>query len=132
MAQMDNIEDQGLEYQKVEELLEDRNTDVFYLVLLNGPIEVVKQRLNVLKDQGTNIHNIYQSFFHLFSTEQTPSCLEFVDWCVNKYSMSERVIMNLDRSAILCPVNSSVVRQTLYVPEEFTLKDKYYSEESIL
>ena len=40
--------------------------------------------------------------------------------------------MNLDRSTILCPVNSAVVRKTLSVPEEFTLKDKYYSEESIL
>ena len=47
---MENIEDQGLEYQKVEEPLEDRNADVFYPVLLNGPIEAVKHRLNVLKD----------------------------------------------------------------------------------
>ena len=40
--QMKNIEDQGLEYQKVEELLEDRNADVFDPVLLNGPIKAVK------------------------------------------------------------------------------------------
>ena len=47
---MENIETQGLEYHKVEELLEDRNADVFYPILLNGPIEAVKHRLNVLKD----------------------------------------------------------------------------------
>ena len=40
--------------------------------------------------------------------------------------------MSLNRSTILCLVNSLVVRKTLYVPKEFTLKAKYYSEESIL
>ena len=69
---MENIETQGLEYQKVEELLDDRNDDFFDLVLLNGLIEAVKQKLNLLRDQGMELHNIYQSFFHLFATEQTP------------------------------------------------------------
>ena len=57
---MENIEDQGLEHHKLEELLEDRNVDVFYPILLNGPIEAMKHRLNVLKDQGTDLHNIYK------------------------------------------------------------------------
>ena len=47
---MENIETQGLEYQKVEELLDDRNDDFFDLVLLNGPIEALKQKLNLLRD----------------------------------------------------------------------------------
>ena len=47
---MENIETQGLKYQKVEELLDDRNADVFDPVLLNGPIEVVKQKWNLLRD----------------------------------------------------------------------------------
>ena len=112
--------------------MDDRNADVFDPVLLNGPIEAMKQKLNLLRDQRTDLHNIYQSFFHLFATEQTPGFLEFVELCVNNYSLSERVIMNLNHSTILCHVNSSVVRQTLSVPEEFTLKAKDYSEESIL
>ena len=85
---MENIETQGLEYQKVEELLDDRNADVFDLVLLNGSIDDVKQKLNLLRDQGTDFHNIYQSFFHLFAIEQTPGCSKFVQWCVNNYSLS--------------------------------------------
>ena len=129
---MENIETRGLEYKKVEELLDDRNVDVFDPVLLNGPIEAVKQKLNLLRDQGTDLHNIYQSFFHLFPTEQTPGFLEFVEWCVNNYSLSERVIMNLDCSTILCSVSSLVIRQTLYFLEYFTLKAKDYSEECIL
>ena len=67
---MENIETQGLEYRKVEELLEDRNANVFDPFLLNGPIKAMKQKLNFLRDQGTNLHNIYQSFFHLFATEK--------------------------------------------------------------
>ena len=85
---MENIETQGLEYQTVEELLGDRNADVFDPILLNGPIEAMKQKLNLLKDQGTKLHNIYQSCFHLFSTKQTPSFPKFVEWCVNNYSLS--------------------------------------------
>ena len=82
----------------------------FYPILLNGPIEAMKHRLNVLKDQGTDLHNIYKSFFHFFSTEQAPGFPELVIWCANNYSMSERFIMNLDHSTILCPVSSSVIR----------------------
>ena len=129
---MKNIETRGLEYQNIEEMLDDRNANVFDPILLNGPIEAVKQKLNFLRDQGTDLHNIYQSFFHLFATEQTPSCPEFVERCVNNYSLSERVIMTLNHSTILCPINSSIVRKNLYVPEEFTLKAKDYNEESIL
>ena len=76
---MENIETHGLEYQKVEELLDHRNADVFYPVLLNGHIEAMKHKLNLIRDQGMDLHNIYHSFFHLFSTEQTPGFLEFVD-----------------------------------------------------
>ena len=63
---MENIETHGLEYQKVEELLDDRNVDVFDPVLLNGPIEAVKQKLNFLRDQGTTPHNISISPFFTF------------------------------------------------------------------
>ena len=60
---MKNIETRGLEYQNIEEMLDDRNSDVFDPILLNGPIEAVKQKLNLLRDRGTDLHNIYQSFF---------------------------------------------------------------------
>ena len=61
MAQVENVEAQSLEYQKVEELFEDRDVDFFDTILLNGPIDIVKQKLKLLKDQGTDIHNVYQS-----------------------------------------------------------------------
>ena len=63
MAQVESVETQRLEYQRVEELFEDRDADVFYTIMLNGPIDAVKQKLKLLNDQGIGIHNIYQSYF---------------------------------------------------------------------
>ena len=42
MAQVENVEAQNLEYQKVEELFEDIDVEVFDTILLNGPIAIVK------------------------------------------------------------------------------------------
>ena len=86
----------------------------------------------MLKYQEINIHNVYQSYFHFFTTDQTLNCLEFVNWCANNYSLSERVIMDITNSKILCLVNSLVIRKTLLVLDEFTLKSKDYNEEYIL
>ena len=69
MAQVENVEAQNLEYQKVEELFEDRDAEVFDTILLNGPIDIVKQKLKLLKDQGTDIHNVYRYYFHFFTTD---------------------------------------------------------------
>ena len=40
--------------------------------------------------------------------------------------------MDITNSKILCPVSSMVIRKTLLVPDEFTLKYKDYNEESIV
>ena len=60
MDQVENVESLNLEYQKNEELFEDKDAEVFDIVLLNGPINVVKQKSKLIKDQGTNIHNVYR------------------------------------------------------------------------
>ena len=79
---------QDVEYQKVEENFEDRDVEVFDMLLLNGPIGDVKEKLRLLKEQGTGVHNIYQSYFHFFTTDQTPSCPKFVAWCADNCSLS--------------------------------------------
>ena len=86
----------------------------------------------MLKDQGTDIHNLYQCYFHFFSTDQTLNYPEFVDWCADNYSLSKRLIMYVTSSKIPCPVNSLVIIKSLLVPDEFTLKSKDYNEESII
>ena len=121
MAQVENVEVQNLEYQKLEELFEDRDSEVFDTILLNGWIDTFKKKLKLLKDQGTDIHNVYQNYFHFFTIDQTLDPPEFVDWCANNYSLSEKFIMDITNSKILCPVNYLVIRKTLLVPDEFTL-----------
>ena len=86
----------------------------------------------MLKYQEIDIHNVYQSYFHFFTTNQTLNCLEFVNWCANNYSLSKRVIMDISKSKILCPVTSFFVNKNMLVPDEFTLKAKDYDEESIV
>ena len=61
MVQVESMEVQDLEYQKVEEAFEDKDLEVFDTLLLNGPIGDVKEKLRLLKEQGTDVHNIYQS-----------------------------------------------------------------------
>ena len=83
-------------------------------------------------DQGTKIHNVYKSYFHYFSTNQTLNCLEFIDWCANNYSSSQRVIMDTTSSKFLCLVSPLVIRNTLSVPAEFNQKSNEYNEESMV
>ena len=80
MVQSESMEVQNPEYEKVEEYFEDRDVEVFDMLLLNGPISEVKKKLILIKEQGTDVHNIHESFFHFFPTDQTPSCPEFVSW----------------------------------------------------
>ena len=73
MTKVEEVEALNLEYQNIEELFEDKDSEIFDTILLNGPIEAVKNKLKLLKDQGTEIHNFYRSYFHYFSLDQTLS-----------------------------------------------------------
>ena len=89
MPQVENVEAQNLEYQKIEELFEDKDAEFLDTILINGHVDTIKEKLNLLKYQGTNIHNVYQSYFHYFTTNQTLRCPDFIDWCANNYSISK-------------------------------------------
>ena len=87
---------------------------------------------NCLKTKELTFIIFTSPIFTFSSTDQSLNCLQFVDWCVNNYSFSERVIMDINNSTILCHVNSLVVQKTVLVPDEFTLKSKNYNDESIV
>ena len=53
------LKDKGKCYQKIKDLFEDRDAEVFDTMLLNGPVNTVKQNLMFLKYQGTYVHNVY-------------------------------------------------------------------------
>ena len=132
MAQVESMEVQDLGYQKVEEYFEDRDVEVVDTLLLNETIGEVKDNLRFLKEHGTDVHNIHQSYFHFFTTDQTPSFPKFVAWCADNYSLSERVIMDTTSSIVMCPIIPLAIRKKLSVPEDFTLKSQDYKEEYIL
>ena len=132
MDEVEEVETVKLEYQNIEELFEDKDSEIFDTIMLNRPIEAVKNKLKLLKDQGTDIHSVYKSYFHYFSTDQTLICYEFVDWCATNYSSSERVIMDMIKSKILCQVSPLIIRNTLSVPVDFIQKSKEHNEESIV
>ena len=97
VAKVEELEVQNLEYQKNEELYDDKDSEVFDTILLNGPIEFINKKIKILKDTGTDVHGIYRSYFHHFSIDQTLSFHEFVDWCHTSYSSSKRVIMDTSK-----------------------------------
>ena len=50
MAEVEGLADQNLEYQKIEELFDNRESDIFDTILLNGSIKTVKNKLKLLRD----------------------------------------------------------------------------------
>ena len=50
MAQVESMEVQNLEYQKVEDVFENRDVEVFDTLMLNGPIGDVKEKIRMLKE----------------------------------------------------------------------------------
>ena len=104
-----------MEYQRIEEVFEDKDSKVFDTILLNGPIDSVKMKLKVLKEQGTKFHGVFRSVFHFLSTKKTLNSSEFVDWCACNYSSSDRGIMDVTKSKILCPISPLVVLNTFFM-----------------
>ena len=109
----------GVSCQKVDEIFEDKNDEVFDTILLNEAIEMAKNKLKILKDQGSDTRGVFRSFFYFFFVDQTPSFPKFVEWCANNYSVAEGVIMNKPKSRILCPIHASISHKTLSVLDDF-------------
>ena len=95
------IETQALEFEKLEEILKERDGDVFDPIFSFGLVHELKVKLQAYKDQGTDLHSVYKSEFHHFFPDQTLNLFDFVSWCALNYSSSERVIMDVAKSKIL-------------------------------
>ena len=50
MDDVEGLDDQNLEYHKIKELFEDIDSDLFDIILLNGPIETIKRKLKLRGD----------------------------------------------------------------------------------
>ena len=117
----------GVSCQKVEESFEDKNTEVIGTILLNETIEMAKNKLKILKDQGSDTRGVFRSFFYFFFVDQTPNCPEFVEWCANNYSAAKEVIMYEPKARILFSIHASVICKTLSVLDDFVHLSKEYN-----
>ena len=113
-----------------EEVVVDRERNVCDPVLSVGSVSVSKDHLWQYNLQGNDILNVCSSFLYYFDIEQTLPFPEFVEWCTNSYSSSERVIMSHTMSKIICKVDMKTVRGILSLPDNFpdsceSLKSKY-------
>ena len=81
MAKVEEIELQNLEYQRIEEFFEDKELENFDTILLNSRIDSIKTKLKLLTEQGMEVHEIFKSYFHYFTIEQTLNFRDFVDSC---------------------------------------------------
>ena len=70
---MEDLEIQNIEYQNVEEFIEDKYSEIFDTIFLNDNLETTKKKLKILKDQGIDSHGVFSSYFFYFSMEQTPN-----------------------------------------------------------
>ena len=130
---MDNggeIEAQALEFQKIEEVFEDRGSEFFDTLLSFGSINQLKTKIKTFEDQGTDLHGVCRSHFYFFLYETNPNFLYFVEWCLSNYYSSEIVVMESAKKFFWCLLNSLVVWYSLIVPPLFTLCREYFNEET--
>ena len=71
MVEKEDLEVHNLEYQNVEEFLEDKDSKIFSTILLNDNVETAKNKLNILKDQGIDTHGVFGSYLFFFFIEQS-------------------------------------------------------------
>ena len=57
------MEAQELEYQKIEEVFEDKDCEVSYTIMSISSTNVLKNKLKDLKEKGTNVHGVFLSYF---------------------------------------------------------------------
>ena len=86
---------------RIEENLLDENVEIFDTILVGEAIETARGKLETLKNQGRDTCGVFKYFFHFFSVNQTPHFPEFVEWCVENFSVTEGVIINKSKSKIL-------------------------------
>ena len=122
----------GVSCQKGEESFKDKNVEVLDTIFLNETIETAKNKLKILKDQGSDTHGVFKYLFYFFSVGQTPNCPEFVKWCVNNYPATEEVVIEKPKSRIIFPINASIICKALFVPDDFVRLSQEYKEENII
>ena len=69
MENVEGMEAQVLEYQKIKEVFEDKECEVLDTILSVSLVDLLKNKFKVLKYQGTTLHGVFHSHFHFFTTK---------------------------------------------------------------
>ena len=63
VVEVADSEELVVSYQKEQKSFEEKNAEVSDTILLNETIEMAKNKLKILKDQGSDTHGVFRSFF---------------------------------------------------------------------
>ena len=66
VVEVANNEELRVSYQEDEKRFEDKNVEISDTILMNETIEMDKNKLKILKDQGCDTHGVFRSFFYFF------------------------------------------------------------------
>ena len=80
------IETYNREFNKLEEIFEDRGGVCFHTIISFGPVHELKIRLKTLEEQGIDLYGVQRSHFQYFCPDQNLNFLDFVAWCASNYS----------------------------------------------
>jgi hypothetical protein len=89
-----------------EEALIDRDADVFDPNITISPISVSRSNLADIKGKSIPFLEAVQASIVPYVVEVSFPFPEFIGWCVEQYSHSERVIVNKQGSQGLCRIDN--------------------------
>ena len=77
MDKMDEIEvvevadneELGVSYQKYEKIFEDKNVEICDTILMNETIDTTKNKFKIIKDRGSDTHDVFKYLFYFFFVE---------------------------------------------------------------
>jgi hypothetical protein len=115
-----------------EDTLIDKDADVIDPDITISPISVSRSNLADIKRKNIPFLEAVQASIVPYVVDLSFPFPEFVGWCTEKYSHSERVIVNKHGSLVLCRIDSLSVRKSLNIPEAFSINSESFNEENMI
>jgi hypothetical protein len=115
-----------------EESLIDRDSDVFDTEIIVSHISV--SRANFSNNVGKYIPflEVVQATIVPYTIKLAFPFLEFMDWCTEKYSREENIVINKLGFEVLCRVESLSIRRSLIISESLSVVSEPFEEKNII
>jgi hypothetical protein len=115
-----------------EEALIDRDNDVCDPEFIVAPISQLRSNLADVRGKGFPFLESVQASLILYATELCFQFPEFIGWCAEQYSESERVVIDKKGSKVLCKIDVVSVRESLKIPKSFSENFEPFDEEEMI